>query len=214
VLGSNDNQVLQVLGLLEEECDDLAQRGDWQQLTYEATHTTVATESQGDINTIATNGFDRIRQNTLWDRDLSLPLYVVDDVDWQQIKANNVTGPRYQVRLRGDELISTPAPTAGHTWAFEYISKNWAVDSGGSTYDSEFNDDDDEILLPNKIVKMGLRWRWKKEKGFDYDEDFQTYEKMIEKALGSNKLRRNLNLSERPTTPQPKIYVPEGNWGV
>lgn len=214
VLGSTDAQVLQVLALLEEECDDLAQRGDWQQLTYEATHTTLAAESQGDINTIATNGFDRIKPNTFWDRTLSLPVYVIDGTDWQQSKANNISGPYTQVRLRGDTLIAIPTPTAGSTWAFEYISKNWAVDSGGTSYDSEFNADSDEILLPNKIVKMGLRWRWKKEKGFDYDEDFQTYERMIEKALGSNNMRRNINLDERPTMPQPKIYTPDGGWNL
>ena len=57
VYGSTDPQVLQIMALLEEEGADLSGRGDWQALTNEATHTTVATESQGDIATIASNGF-------------------------------------------------------------------------------------------------------------------------------------------------------------
>lgn len=214
VLGTTDTQVLQVLALLEEEGDDLAQRGDWQVLTYEATHTTVATESQGDIDSIATNGFDRFKSNTFWDRDLRLPVYVINDTDWQQVKAIAVTGPRYQARLRGNTLIANPVPVAGNTWAFEYISKNWISNAAGDTYYAEFAADTDLILLPEKIVKMGLRWRWKKEKGLDYDEDFRTYEMMISKALGSDGLKRNLNMADGPLTPQPKIYVPEGNWSL
>lgn len=214
VLGSTDTQVLQILALLEEEGDDLAKRYDWEVLTNEATHTTVATESQGAITTIASNGFDRFKPNTFWDRSEQLPVYVINDTDWQQVKAIAVTGPRYQARIRGGNLIANPVPVAGNTWAFEYISKNWITDSGGSNPDSEFNDDSDLILLPNDIVKMGLRWRWKKEKGFDYDEDFRTYENMISKAIGSDGLKRNLNMSDGPLTPSPKVYVPDGSWNL
>jgi len=195
VIGSTNEQVLQILGLLEEEGQDLAQRGDWQSLINEVTHTTVAAESQGNINTIAP-GFDRFKPNTFWDRTLKLPVYVINNSDWQQLKAVNVTGPRYQARLRGDLLLSNPAPASGHTWSFEYVSKYWITDSAGLNPSDSFNADTDLILLPEKIVKTGLRWRWKKEKGFDYDEDFQTYEKMIEKSLGSDGLTRNINLGD------------------
>lgn len=211
VLGSTDSQVLQILALLEEEGEDLADRGDWQELTKEATHTTVATESQGVITTIAP-GFDHFKTNTFWDRDLRLPVYVIDDKDWQQVKAVAVTGPRYQARLRGNELLANPTPTAGNTWAFEYQTKNWITDLNGNNPSDSFNADTDLVLLPEKLLKMGLRWRWKKEKGFDYDEDFQTYENMVTKALGSNGLKRNLNMSDGPLTRQPKVYVPDGNW--
>jgi len=118
VLGSTDPQVLQVKALLEEEGIDLAQRGEWQELVNEATHTTVATESQGDIDTICSNGFRYIKNETSWDRTEQLPLYYVEAPGWQQLKANNVTGPYYEVRIRGGELLSIPTPPAGNTWAF------------------------------------------------------------------------------------------------
>lgn len=214
ILGSTDSQVLQVLALLEEEGQDLVTRGEWQELTYEATHTTVATESQGAITSIATNGFSRFKQNTFWDRTINLPLYVIGATDWQALKSLTATGPRYQIRVRGNQLISNPVPTAGHTWAFEYISKNWIVDSGGSTYSEEFASDDDEMLLPEKLLKMGLRWRWKKEKGFDYDEDFKTYELMVSKHLSTNGTMRNLSLSRTTDNLGPKVVVPEGSWNL
>jgi hypothetical protein len=207
VLGSTDEQVLQASALLNEEGNDLSTRGDWQQLTFEATHTTLAQEDQGDIKTIASNGFSYIKQNTIWDRDLRLPVYVIDGADWQQVKAIAVTGPRYQARFRADRLISNPVPPAGHTWAFEYVSENWILN--GSTYKQYFTADDDEILLPEKILLQGLRWRWKKEKGLEYAEDFNTYEEMVQKALSRDGMKRNISMAESRYTPQPRVYVPD-----
>lgn len=214
VTGSTDAQVLQIMALLEEEGDELMTRGEWQELTFEATHTTTATENQGDIDTIATNGFNRFKQNTFWDRTEQLPLYVVDATDWQLFKASAITGPNYQIRLRGSSLISVPAPPASNTWAFEYISGNWITDSTGTTYKSAFTSDSDLMLLPEYILKAGLRWRWKKEKGFDYDEDFRIYEGLVSKALSNNKPMRNLNQGETDRGIRPRVVVPDGSWSL
>jgi hypothetical protein len=214
VLGTSDPQVKQILALLEEEGNDLASRGDWQELTNEATHTTVATESQGAISTIASNGFKYIKNGTIWDQDLSLPVYVVDGGDWQQIKAINVTGPRYQARLRGGLLISNPVPTAGHTWVFEYMTKNWTTDSAGANPDQYFNADTDLMLLPEELLLLGLRWRWLKEKGLEYAEQFRTYEIQVKDALSRNGMRTKLSMSNRPYSPKPQVYVPTGDWAL
>lgn len=210
VYGSTDPQVLQIMALLEEEGIDLSKRGEWQETTFEATHTTVATEDQGAITSIATNGFSYIRNNTIWDRTENLPILVYNDVEWQAEKGFAVTGPRYHARLRGGRLIANPTPTAGNTWAFEYVSKNWILDPDTTTYKAYFTDDDDTALLPEELLLQGVRWRWKKEKGFDYAEDFRTYEMMVRDALGRNGMRKTVYMDEgdRPRG----IIVNQGNW--
>ena len=57
VYGTSDPQIRQIMSLLEEEGNDLSGRGDWNELTFQATHTTTAAEDQGDIDSIATNGY-------------------------------------------------------------------------------------------------------------------------------------------------------------
>ena len=216
VLGSTDPQVLQVLALLEEEGNDLAKRGPWQAITFEATHTTVATESQGAMTSIATNGFSYLKNNTMWDRTDDLPvLGPLDDQEWQTLKAVTVNGPRYQFRIRGGLLLVNPAPAASHTWAFEYVSKNWMTDSGGSTYKQYATADTDLMLLPEELLLMGLRWRWKKEKGLVYTEDFNTYEAQVNDAIGRDGGKRNLRMDDYPAmTPRPGIFVPQSGWNV
>lgn len=214
VYGSTDSQVLQIMALLEEEGNDLAKRGDWNELTFEATHTTVATESQGAITSIATNGFRNIKNRTIWDRTLKQPLPVLSDVEWQAQKGFASTGPNYQIRIRGGLLIANPVPTAGNTWAFEYVSKNWILGADGTTYKQYFTLDTDTLLLPEELLTLGLRWRWKKEKGFDYAEDFRTYENQVNQALGSNGLKKPLDMGFCYEGIRPGVGIQQGSWNL
>ena len=215
VIGSTDTQVLQIQALLEEEGNDLAARGAWEFLTLEATHTTVATESQGAMTTIASNGFRHIKNQTIWDRTDRLPVIgPINSREWQGLKAVVMTGPRYQFRIRGGNLMVNPVPVAGHDWAFEYISKNWILGIDGTTYKSIFTLDTDTFLLPDTLLLMGLRWRWMREKGLDYSELFATYEAQIKDAIGRDAGKPVLHMDDTHRIASPGTFIPSGSWNL
>lgn len=214
-LGSTDPQVIQVVKLLEEEGVDLAQRADWEVLTDEGTFTSVAAEAQGNIFTIASDGYRSIKNETFWDRSSSLPvLGPLSSKEWQTLKAVANTGPRYYYRLRGDQLLMNPAPAAGLGFYFEYITKNWITSADGTTKKARFTLDTDLVRLDYDLVTMGLRWRWKKEKGFDYAEDFRTYEEQVTAAIGRDGGKPTLQMGGNNYRPRPGIFVPIGSWNV
>lgn len=214
VMGTQNDGVKQARGLLEEEGLDLAARGAWQFLVREASLTTVATESQGLITDIADDGFDHIVNMTIWDRTDRVPVAgPLDSQEWQAMKALVPTGPRYTFRIRNNELLVNPEPVAGHSWYFEYVSNYWICSADGSTYKQYFTQNDDVICLPEELVTLGLRWRWKKEKGFDYAEDFRTYEMRVKDALGRDGGKRIVYADNQSWRgPQPGIFVPAGSW--
>jgi len=215
VYGTTDTQVLQMMRLLEEEGNDLSQRGTWQGLTFEASLTTAATEDQGTITSIATNGFRFIKNQTIWSRTRRLPVCgPLDPQEWQMLKALYVEGPYYRFRIRGGKLLVNPVPPV-ESWYFEYVSKNWLTDSTGVTYRQYFANDADVTLLPEELLLTGLRWRWKKEKGLDYAEDFRTYEHQVNDALGRDGGKPILYMDEsKSTAPTPGIFVPSGSWNL
>lgn len=216
VSGSGDSQILQVMALLEEEGNDLTMRGDWEMLTREASHTTTATEDQGALDDIATNGFRSIKNDTIWDRSSRLPvLGPMTPKNWQAMKALVTQGPRYTYRIRNGNLLVNPAPAASLSWYFEYMSKNWILGSDGTTYKQYFTADDDTMLLPEDLLLVGLRWRWKKEKGLEYAEDFRTYEMQVKNYLGNDGGKGVLYQDDAGWTgPKPGIFVPDGSWQV
>jgi hypothetical protein len=215
VYGTSDPQVRQIMRLLEEEGNDLAQRGEWESLTKEASHTTLALEDQGAIATIANSGFRNVKNNTIWDRTDRLPvLGPMSSSEWQAMKAVFTDGPRYRFRIRGGKLLVNPTPTAGHSWYFEYVSKLWMTDTGGTIYKRRFTADTDIILLPEDLTLQGLRWRWKKEKGMDYAEDFRTYETQVKSALGKDGGKPILSMDDSDRFPVPGVWVSPGSWSL
>ena len=89
VIGSTDPQVMQLRALLKEGCEALADRGAWQTLKNEASWTTTNQENQGALTTLASNGFNFLIPETLWDRTQKLPLLgPMDSQDWQARPAN------------------------------------------------------------------------------------------------------------------------------
>lgn len=216
VLGTTDPQHLQMLALLEEEGEDLAARHSWQGITFEASHTSLAAEDQGAITSIATNGFRAIKNDTIWDRTNKLPIVgPIESTDWQALKALASTGPRYRYRIRGGKLLINPAPSAGLSFYFEYLSKNWMLGIDGTTYKQYATLDTDTLLLPEELVLLGLRWRWLKQKGLAYAQLFEQYEQQVKAAMARDGGKAVLQMGiEAQGSPKPGIFVSTQSWNL
>lgn len=186
VYGSLDAGVRQLLQLANREGRELSSRYPWQVLTNEATFTTVATESQGTLASIigATQTLRSVVNDTLWNRTTGEPVCGPrDGRTWQAYKSSTFTSPLAEYRIRAGSLLLLPAPTAGQTVAFEYVSNCWLTDSTGATYRTGFAADTDVVLLDPEIMRIGLEWRWLQRKGFEYAESFASYERMVADAM-------------------------------
>ena len=209
VVGNSDNTTAQLLSLSNRGGKALAQRCEWRELTTEFTHTTVAAELQGTVESIMP-GFNWDVYQTMWDRDQILPVRgPLSPQEWQALKAFTTTGPYSQFRFRGDSLYLIPAPAAGMVIAGEYISRNWCT--GGDKWSA----DSDTAVLSEDLLTLDLIWRWKRAKGFDYAEERAEFEVQLNNAIARNGSKRTLCIDGTVgRTGQPGVYVPEGNWSV
>lgn len=176
IVGSTDPNAPLFLRLAQQEGRELARRHDWQRIKVDYTFASLAAEAQ----TALPSDYERLLpQPELWNRSLALRYAgPTSDLDWGRLKGLNVSAatPGYW-RLFGDLLAITPAPAAGNTLSLPYVSKNWVAGSK-----SAFTLDTDTVLIPERLMTLGIVWRWKKSKGFDYAEDMSTYEREVERA--------------------------------
>lgn len=184
IIGSTDPNVPVLLRLAQQEGRELSRRHDWQALKVDYTVPSLATEAQ----TALPADYQRLLPYPeLWNRSLGLRYTgPTDDVTWGRLKAFNVNSGVGNWRLIGGLLQITPAPAAGQTLALPYISKNWARSSLGVAQ-SRFLADTDTTVLPESLITLGVVWRWKKTKGFDYAEDMVTYERELERACSRDR---------------------------
>lgn len=217
VATSQDEQLLQLQGLLNEVLDDLGVRQQWTSLQREVVFSSVASESQGLLTTLADGGFQWIINDTIFDRTRRLPVFGPRGAEyWQQVKALPFSGPYYQYRILQGELHILPVMPAGHTMAFEYVS-NWPVKDATSLtapYKQWFTADSDTCIYPDALLLTGLRWVWKKEKGLRYAEEFRSYESILANLAGHDGTKPVLSMNGPNQAIQPGIFVPSGSWPV
>lgn len=213
-VGSTVQEIQTVLALCNEEGQDLAARYPWTALQVEATFTTLAVEDQGAVETIAP-GVNYIVNDTIWNRSLRRPVFGPrNQQSWQQQKAFAINGPWSSYRIQAGHIKMYPVPAAGQSCYFEYISKNWCSDSTGATTYSSWNANEDLPLLDEQLIILGTIWRWKKLKGFEYAEDFNTYERRVNNAMGRDGGKDWLSTSNTKYDIFPGVVVPAGSWNL
>jgi len=91
-----------------------------------------------------------------------------------------------------------PAPSGNAP--YPYISKNFARSAPASgtgiiTPKAAFTADDDTFLLDDRLITLGVIWRYREQKGMGYAEDMATYEMALSQEQardkGSRVIRRN-----------------------
>lgn len=214
-LANQADDVIQIVELLNQEGRALSSRYMWQALTFEATFTTVATESQGALGTIigATQQLRRIVNDTIWDRTQRLPICgPLSKQRWQAQKSLTFTGPYSEYRIRGNQILFNPAPAAGHSCYFEYVSRCWCTDAGGTTFRTNVAADTDLFLLDDEVVLAGLEWRWLRKKGLSYAEEFASYEALVADLITRDGTKPRLHMDGVSDRYRPGIFVPIGNY--
>lgn len=219
VTGSTDLQIQQLLALANEEGEELAGRKTgWTALIKERTFTTVAAESQGVLAggvVPAGSGFSYILNDTIFNRTTQFGVSgPMTPRGWQGLKATTtLTGFYSQYRIRGGELLLYPAPAAGDTAAFEYVTENWVSNVTNDVFRTEFTMDDDYPLLDSRLIRLGLIWRWKSAKGLEYAENFNAYEAAVADALARDGTAGPASLDGcNRDGIEPGIFVSKGNW--
>lgn len=203
VIGSTDENAVQLLALAQEEGKTLSRRHEWQVLQTEYTFPTVASTASYALP----SDFDRIMKETVFNR--TSRRRVVGDLtpdQWQQTQASLVTMVNPAFRIRGKLFLISPTPTAAETIAYEYISKKWC-ESNASVGQVQWLADSDTGLLDEELMTLGLIWRYRKAKSLDYGEDMETYEMEVAKAILNDGARvriqtSNMECDRIPRSPQ------------
>lgn len=212
VVSSQEDQIQQCLGLLNEELDEVVPRTKWQDLRTEAVFTSSASDSQGALATLFPGLVDDwLVPETFWDRTEKLPLHDPQTPQsWAALKALGSVPTNYPWMIRGGELLVAGIP-AGHTLAVEYISNRAVMPAVGDAK-QYFTLDDDSPKLPSTIILAGLRWRWKREQGLDYAEDFRRYEGLVNTTTGRQGNKPVIDASGESAYPPVGIHIPDRSW--
>lgn len=212
-IGSTDATSKQLVAMAKQEAADLGRAHPWQALTKEKTFTSTATEAQASA---IPDDFDRFIPGSMYNRTRKrIVAGPLTSREWQDLKGRSAVVVYDAFRQRGNSLIFLPTPTAGQTYAFEYVSKYVVTDAAGTAEQLTFLDDTDDPLLDQELVTLGVVWRFLRSKALDYSEPFRDYQMMKKQLMARDGGQRGVNLAKHgsPKTPRYPLF-PDSNWDL
>jgi hypothetical protein len=112
------------------------------------------------------------------------PMMFVPNYDeWLQRRLSNTNDARGEWIITGGRIWTYPVVSSGTKVAFIYMDKNCVVLTGGGFGDS-FMNDADRFRLDERLLKLGMIWQWKAQKGSPYAEDMGSYSDALANAMG------------------------------
>lgn len=209
VVDSTDRNVQQIGALASEVGEELARLHDWQALTREYTFSTLAQEDQTGA---VPADWDRFIANSFYNRSTRREVMgPITPQQWQAIKAYpQINSVFLAYRERDGAFLITPVPPADNTIAYEYVSANWVIHPDESE-GTEFTEDADTTYLDERLIRLGIVYRFKQAKGLDYGKDEDIYRREVQKLSGKDGGSGKINISGH-TTWNWAANIPSGNW--
>ncbi len=182
---------------------------DWRDLTLMATLT-------GDASTtifpLATNttGYERLIKNgklhSLRFKDATFR--AAKDLDeWLFIKDNLLVGSPGNWVILNKAVQIFPAMPANDTARFFYISNYYAL-SAASVSQATFLDDTDTFALDERLLRLGIIWRWRANKRMEYSEDLKNYEIAKMAAMGTDRGNQTITVGRQRVSRSNDVAYP------
>lgn len=118
--------------------------------------------------------------------------------------------------IYGNQLRFSPAPATAQVATFPYITRNYAT-AFSTAPKAAFTADDDSFVLPERLLTLGLVWRWRENKKLDASGDQEAFVKALDeyaaKDPGARVYRANARRSFPGTRPAyPYELGPASYW--
>lgn len=182
----------QLRSFAQKTANALRRENGWQALRKEYTFKTnfINPDLKPDDPTIygpvpLPEDFDRIVETTFWNLDRRFQMgQPLSAQAWAALRAGIMVTVYPQYRILDGALHILPNPKA-EMYRFEYMSKHAVVSENG-VRKARFTEDNDSLYgIPEELLTLGMIWRWKREKGLEYAEALEDYERALE-AYGGN----------------------------
>lgn len=186
IFSSPDQMEIEMGDLSTEVAIDIMKSADWRALTKIHTlagdGTATAFPLPADYDRMVLGQDVEDGNNWLWGYTA-----VYDLSEWIRITTSGFTAitPGWWIILDGQMQFS-PAPASDAEAVFPYIS-NLIGRTAASAPIAAFTQDSDSFVLEDRLLTLGLIWRWKAQKGLEYAEDMATYEAALSQAQARDK---------------------------
>lgn len=217
IASNTDATAVQIFAIANTELRMISQSYDWPQLEVEYTFDTVADQTLYPWPT----DFRKAVFESVFNTDQYYRIRGSINVEqWNRYKYG-LLGSVSHLRFRQTYVAGvpnmeiSPSPNAGETLVAFYISKEYARNNAGVSQ-AMYVVDTDESKVPEELVELGVKWRFRRAKGLDFSAEFAEYNTMVKQQFAAYKAPADIPVGG-PRFPVDGLtcgYVPDNGYGV
>lgn len=181
IASNTDASAVQIFGLANEELEHLSEANKWPQLQVEYAFATVPGQSLYDWP----DDFRIAEPDALFSADQYYRLRGSTQLQYWQLykygQLGSLSTKRHRIvyDLAGKPQIElTPTPTEVENLVAVYYTNKYARDSGGTPI-ARYATDEDVSRVPERLVRLGLMWRYRRAKGLDFSAELAVYNSTV-----------------------------------
>lgn len=196
---STDEIAVEVSAIANEAALDIVKRHEWNILTRRWQDGGDGVKTEFDLPP----DYDRMCMSANLRAGGRSLVNIADIGDWQGDDSWHTSNSWIML---GGKVNVSEAPGIGENVSLMYQSARYAEDANGNGK-SQFDSDGDLFRLNDRLLTLGIIWKWRALKRQDYQEDMQSYEIAISDAMardgGSRVYSTGDRLSGNTSTPWP-----------
>jgi hypothetical protein len=113
--------------------------------------------------------------------------FIADYNEWlSRTIGGNPISPNGEWIIIGEKIYTNPIVAAGDSIHYSYIDKNCVALNGGG-FGDVFMNDLDTFRIDERLLKLGMIYQWKAQKGSSYAEDMSTFGDALTMVMGHDK---------------------------
>lgn len=182
-MASTDRELVELQELARDTAAMIAQGHPWQKLSSLTTITGDGTTEDWDLPA----DFDWMPDgNQIWSTRIQTPLTkVMSQDEWLEKLIRLNSSVLNEWIIYGGQLHIRLALASAELAKYFYQSNKYAL--AGSTAQATFTTDTDTFRLDERLLKLGMMWRWKADKGIPYAEHLEDYETLKAQLIARDK---------------------------
>jgi len=149
--------------------------------------------------------YGRLTIDTVWDRSQLTPMQgPLSPALWQTIKSGLIGNGIYFTRYRVVRSSTVPkkvfvvdpnSPNTGSPLVYEYQSTQVFCSDDYTTSSVKIAADTDLYLLPEELLKLAFKWRWRREQGLEFSTYLEEYNQELDKYTARDRPQPGFSLT-------------------
>lgn len=191
VFSSTVREHVELASIAQEMAERIANGHDWQLFS---TIETITGDGSSEAFSLPTDYDRMLVKASVWSSSLETALSPITSLDkWLELDVQSFDFVVNAWTIYGGQMNIKPALATGVTAKYYYQSNLIVAPASGSNKVA-FTADDDSFRLDERLLKLGIIWRWKEQKGQSYAEPMADYEELKERLVARDRGSRMMRI--------------------